>query len=186
MVLVGKKRGKTCRWRRGEVGVDCEEEESKEERNAISCGMGNQWVYKSMSVEWCGWVHWGGGSIFGIGLELEQCEHGQLWGRVYWSHCSSIVRYSQRDRQARKNWTIRGYGVAYKLKGLEWSGRDWIQVPKCFHSGVSFPGHQVLLAAFWSFMWEDSFNFIFFFIIYDVRRWFKKGWSIFFDGAIRR
>ena len=31
-----------------------------------------------------------------------------------------------------KNWTIRGYGVIYKLKVLKWSGRGWIWVPKCF------------------------------------------------------
>ena len=31
-----------CWWQRGEVGVDCEEGDSEEERNAISCGMGNQ------------------------------------------------------------------------------------------------------------------------------------------------
>ena len=56
------------------MGVDCEEEESEEERNAISCGMGSQRVYKNMSVERCGWVRQGGGGIFGIGLGLKQCE----------------------------------------------------------------------------------------------------------------
>ena len=34
--------------------MDCDEEESEEERNTISCGMGNWQVYKSMSVEQCG------------------------------------------------------------------------------------------------------------------------------------
>ena len=33
--------------------MDCDEEESEEERNTISCGMGNWQVYKSMSVEQC-------------------------------------------------------------------------------------------------------------------------------------
>ena len=94
--------------------------------------MGSRWVYKSMSVERCGWVHQGGGGIFGIGLELEQCECGQWWEIEYWSHCSSVARYSRRDCQARKNWTIRGYGIIYKLKVLKWSGGDWIRVPKCF------------------------------------------------------
>ena len=39
---MGRKKEKTCRWQRGEMGVDCEEEESEEERNAISCGMGSR------------------------------------------------------------------------------------------------------------------------------------------------
>ena len=129
---MGRKKEKTCRWQRGEMGVDCEEEESEEERNAISCGMGSRWVYKSMSVERCGWVCQGGGDIFGIGLGLRQCKHRQWWGREYWSCCSSVARYSWRDCWARKNWTIRGYGVVYKLKVLEQSGRDWIQVPRYF------------------------------------------------------
>ena len=33
--------------------------------------------------------------------------------------------------EQRKNWTIRGYGVVYKLKVLEQSGGDWIRVPRC-------------------------------------------------------
>ena len=57
--------------------MDWKEEESEKKRNAISRGMGSQRVYKSMSVERCEWVHRGGGGVFGIGLESEQCRCGQ-------------------------------------------------------------------------------------------------------------
>ena len=57
--------------------MDCDEEESEEERNAISCDRGSQRVYKSMSIERCGWVCQGGGGVFGIGLELEQYKRRQ-------------------------------------------------------------------------------------------------------------
>ena len=57
----------------------------------------------------------------------------------------------------------------------------------CIFSGrIPFPCGEVQLTGFGGFVGKDGFDFIFFFVIDNIRGWVGKGRTMCFHGVIRR